>query len=137
MTNLSRNSQRIATDKYQSLRSAHLFSEYMLQNQVRDEVFLASLTRFRSELGRIKKLSQLRHSNLDWYLAELNELKHQFDNYVNMLRRKGLLQFTLPMELALFATRSQWFMHYQIPQIHRGWQQAAHSFQQLSNPKDS
>lgn len=96
---------------------------------------MASLTTFRSELQRIQKSS--RHANLDWYLAELNELKQQFDTYVRTLRQKGLIQFTLPMEMALFATHAQWFMHYQAPQIRRGWQQAAQGFQQISNPEDS
>ena len=60
----------------------------------------------------------------------LNELRHQFDDYVATLRRRKLIQFTLPMELALFATRAQWFIHYQGPQIRRGWQQAAQGFQE-------
>ncbi|MBT9315172.1 hypothetical protein [Leptothoe spongobia] len=139
MANITKNSQQIADDKYQALSNVHFFSQYMLQNQVRDEVFMASLTTFRSELQRIKKVAKLRHANLNWYLAELNELKHQFDTYVRTLRQKGLLQFTLPMELALFATRTQWFIHYQGPQIRRGWQQAAPGFQQTYDhePGDS
>ena len=137
MADLSKNSQNIANESYQALSNVHFFSQYMLQDQVRDEVFMASLTTFRSELKRIKKIANLRHTNLDWYLAELNGLKHQFENYVSTLRQKGLLQFTLPMELALLATRAQWFIHYQGPQISRGWQQAAQSFQQISDPKDS
>lgn len=137
MAHISKNSQHIAKDNYQALSNVHFFSQYMLQDQVRDEVFMASLTTFRSELKRIKKVVKLRHTNLDWYLTELNELKHQFDTYVSTLRQKGLLQFTLPMELALFATRAQWFVHYQGPQIRRGWQQAAQGFQQISDQKDS
>lgn len=135
MSKLSSNSQWIAQDRYQSLSKTHLFSQYMLQDQVRDEVFMASLTTFRSELQRIKKAS--RHQDLDKYLAQLNELNKQFDTYVNTLRKKGLIQFTLPMELALFATRTQWFIQYQGPQIRRGWQEAAQGFQQISNPGDS
>ena len=137
MAKISNNSQRIADARYQSLSKTHFFSQYMLQDQVRDEVFMASLTTFRSELKRIKKTARLRKTDLDWYLAELNELQRQFDNYVHTLRKKGLMQFTLPMELALFATRAQWFMQYQGPQIRRGWQQAAQGFQQISDPRDA
>ena len=135
MSKLSRNSQRIAQDRYQTLSKTHFFSQYMLQDQVRDEVFTASLTTFRSELQRIKPASH--PQDLDRYLWQLNELKQQFDTYVSTLRQKGLLQFTLPIELALFATRAQWFIHYQGPQIRRGWHQAAQGFQQLSDPGDS
>ncbi len=133
---ISKNSQYIADKNYQSLSKQHLFSQYMLQDQMRDQIFMASLNTFRTELQRIKKSASLRHASLDWYLTELNELKHQFDTYVGTLRRKGLIQFTLPMELALFASRAQWFIRYQGPQIRRGWQQAAQGFQQLSNPGD-
>lgn len=130
MRNLSNQPQRIAEEQQQSLANAHLFTQYMLQDQMRDQVFMASLTTFRAELRRIQKSASLRHTNLDWYLDALNELRHQFDDYVATLRRKKLIQFTLPMELALFATRAQWFIHYQGPQIRRGWQQAAQGFQE-------
>ncbi|ESA34807.1 hypothetical protein N836_15415 [Leptolyngbya sp. Heron Island J] len=133
---ISSQSQRIAEAQHQSLINAHLFTQYMLQGQMRDQVFMASLTTFRTELNRIKKSASLRHASLDWYLAELNELKQQFDTYIHTLRRQGLIQFTLPMELALFATRVQWFTCYQGPQIRRGWQQAAQGFQQMSTPSE-
>ncbi len=133
---LSSQPQRIAEEQHQSLVNAHLFTQYMLQDQIRDQVFRASLTTFRTELRRIQKSASLRHADLDWYLAELNELKQQFDTYISTLRRKGLIQFTLPMELALFATRAQWFMRYQGPQIRQGWQQAAQGFQKMSAPSE-
>ena len=98
---------------------------------MRDQVFMASLTTFRTELNRIQKAAKLRHADLKWYLDELQELKQQFETYVRALRRKGLMEFTLPMELALFATRVQWFIRYQGPQIRYGWQQAAEGFQQM------
>ena len=134
MQHISKRPQQIADSNYQALSTQHLFSQYMLQDHMRDQVFMASLSTFRSELQRIKKSALLRHASLDWYLTELNELKQQFNTYVSTLRRKGLIQFTLPMELALFATRAQWFIRYQGPQIRRGWQQAAQGFQQMSNP---
>ncbi len=121
-------------EQSQTLINAHLFSQYMLQDQMRDTVFMMALSKFRAELQRIQKTAKLRHATLDWYLAELNILRQEFDNYVGTLRRQGLIQFTLPMELALFATRAQWFIRYQGPQIHRGWQEAAQGFQQLSSP---
>ena len=129
--NLAKNSQRIADAQSKSLSTAHLFSQYMLQDQMRDQVFMASLTTFRTELNRIQKAAKLRHADLKWYLDELQELKQQFETYVRALRRKGLMEFTLPMELALFATRVQWFIRYQGPQIRYGWQQAAEGFQQM------
>ena len=135
MRPISKRPQQIADSHYQALSTQHLFSQYMLQDQMRDQVFMASLSTFKIELQRIKKSASLRRANLDWYLDELNELRQQFDTYVSTLRRKGLIQFTLPMELALFATRSQWFINYQGPQIRRGWQQAAQGFQQMSNPE--
>ncbi|MDV3353495.1 hypothetical protein D0962_13360 [Leptolyngbyaceae cyanobacterium CCMR0082] len=135
MRPISKRPQQIADSQYQALSTQHLFSQYMLQDQMRDQVFMASLSTFKAELQRIKKSASLRHASLDWYLDELNELRQQFDTYVSTLRRKGLIQFTLPMELALFATRSQWFINYQGPQIRRGWQQAAQGFQQMSNPE--
>lgn len=128
MPNLSNQPQRIAEAQHQSLTNAHLFTQYMLQDQMRDQVFMASLTTFRTELRRIQKAARLRHASLDWYLSELCELRRQFDVYVGMLRRKGLIQFTFPMELALFVTRAQWFMRYQGPQIRHGWQQVAQGF---------
>ena len=133
MRKLSNQPQQIAEDQQQSLTNAHLFTQYMLQEQMRDQVFMASLTTFRTELRRIQKSALLRHAPLDWYLAALRELKQQFESYVTALRRRKLIQFTLPMELALFATRTQWFMHYQGPQIRQGWQQAAQGFQQMSD----
>ncbi|MGD1853456.1 MAG: hypothetical protein ACFB2W_04330 [Leptolyngbyaceae cyanobacterium] len=137
MSNLSGQPQRIADERQKSLSKVHLFSQYMLQDQLRDEVFRASLTTFRSELQRIKKTARLRHASLDWYLNELNELRRQFDTYVSTLRQQGLIQFTLPIKLALFATRAQWFMHYQGPQISRGWQQAGQGFQQLFDSENT
>ena len=133
MRNLSNRPQHIAEEQQQSLVNAHLFTQYMLQEQMRDRLFMASLTTFRTELRRIQKSAHLRQADLDWYLTALRELKQQFDSYVTTLRRKRLIQFTLPMELALFATRAQWFMHYQGPQIRQGWQQAAQGFQQMSD----
>lgn len=134
MQHTSKNAQKIADSNYQSLSNQHLFSQYMLQNQVRDQVFIASLNTFKAELQRIKKSAALRHATLDWYLAELKHLRQQFDDYVKTLRRQGLMEFTLPMELALFGTRAQWFVQYQGPQIRNGWQQVAHGFQQMSTP---
>ncbi|MEM7061797.1 MAG: hypothetical protein AAF572_01355 [Cyanobacteria bacterium P01_B01_bin.77] len=131
MPHLSSQPQRIAEEQYKSLSKSHLFTQYMLQDQVRDQVFMASLTTFKAELNRIQKVAKLRHVNLDWYLSKLHELRQQFDTYISMLRRQGLIQFTFPMELALFATRAQWFIRFQGPQIRRGWQQAAQGFQQL------
>ncbi|MEA5465928.1 hypothetical protein [Leptothoe sp. PORK10 BA2] len=136
MPDLSQPPQQLVQEQSQSLSTAHLFSQYMLQDQMRDQVFMASLTTFRSELQRIKKSAKLRHASLDWYLTKLRELRQQFDTYVGTLRKKGLIQFTLPMELALFATRAQWFFHYQGPQIRNGWQQAAQGFQQISSPDE-
>ena len=121
MPPLSRHSQPLARDSYQSLSDYHLFSQYMLQSQVRDRVFIAALTTFKTELRRIKKVAQLRHASLDWYLSELRELRQQFDSHMGMLRHQRLIQFTLPMELTLLAARAQWFMRYQGPQIRRGW----------------
>ena len=135
MRHIPKRPQQIADSHDQALSNQHLFSQYMLQNQMRDQVFMASLNTFRAELKRIKKSAALRHADLDWYLAELNEVKRQFDHYTRTLRRQGLIQFTLPMELALFATRAQWFVQYQGPQIRRGWQQAANGFQQMSTPE--
>ena len=136
MQHTSKNAQQIADSNYQSLSNQHLFSQYMLQNQMRDQVFIASLNTFKAELKRIKKTATLRHATLDWYLAELKDLRQQFDDYVKTLRRQGLMEFTLPMELALFGTRAQWFMQYQGPQIRNGWQQAAQGFQQISTPDE-
>lgn len=138
MRNFSKRPQQIADRNRQALSGQHLFSQYMLQDQMRDQVFMASLSTFRTELKRIKKSAVLRHASLEWYLGELQELRRQFDVYVRALRQKGLIQFTLPMELALFATRAQWFMRYQGPQIRYGWQQAAEGFQQIydSAPRD-
>lgn len=136
MPDLSQHPQRLVQEQSQSFNTTHLFSQYMLQNQMRDQVFMASLTTFRSELQRIQKSAKLRHASLDWYLTKLRELRQQFDAYVSTLRKKGLIQFTLPMELALFATRSLWFCHYQGPQIRNGWQQAAQGFQQISSPDE-
>ncbi|MEO0541717.1 MAG: hypothetical protein AAFZ80_12765 [Cyanobacteria bacterium P01_A01_bin.105] len=124
MQPLSRHPQQLARDSYRSLSDYHLFSQYMLQGQVRDRVFIAALTTFKTELRRIKKVAQLRHASLDWYLSELRELRQQFDRHVGMLRRQGLIQFTLPMELALWAARAQWFMQYQAPQIRQGWRRS-------------
>ena len=129
MRNFSQRPQQIADRNYQALSNQHIFSQYMLQDQMRDQVFMASLNTFRTQLNRIQKSANLRQASLEWYLAELQELRHQFDTYVRLLKSKGLIQFTLPMELALFATRAQWFMRYQGPQIRYGWQQAAQSFQ--------
>lgn len=131
MRNFAKRPQQIADCSYQSISRQHLFSQYMLQDQMRDQVFMASLSTFRTELQRIRKSAQLRKANLEWYLGELQELRSQFDNYVKTLRHKGLVQFTLPMELALFATKAQWFIRYQGPQIRYGWQQAAQSFQRM------
>lgn len=122
-------------EQYQPLMNAHPFSQYMLQDQMRDEVFMAALSKFKTELRRIKKTARLRHASLDWYLTELNVLRQEFDSYVATLRRQGLIQFTLPMTLALFATRAQWFMYYQGPQVRRGWQEAAQGFQQISSDR--
>ncbi|MBE9068382.1 hypothetical protein IQ260_17155 [Leptolyngbya cf. ectocarpi LEGE 11479] len=129
MPHLSSQPQRIAEEQYKSLSKTHIFTQYMLQDQMRDQVFMASLTTFKTELNRIQKAAKLRHASLDWYLSELRELRQQFDTYISTLRRKGLIQFTFPMELALFATRAQWFLRFQGPQIRRGWQQAAPGFQ--------
>lgn len=131
MRNFAKRPQQIADCSHQSISGQHLFSQYMLQDQMRDQVFMASLSTFRAELQRIKTSAQLRHAHLEWYLAELQELRSQFDHYVKTLRHKGLIQFTLPMELALFATKAQWFIRYQGPQIRYGWQQAAQSFQRM------
>ncbi|MEM9807906.1 MAG: hypothetical protein AAF959_21780 [Cyanobacteria bacterium P01_D01_bin.56] len=131
MRNFAKRPQQIADLSHQSISRQHLFSQYMLQDQMRDQVFMASLSTFRTELQRIRKSAQLRKANLEWYLGELQELRSQFDNYVKTLRHKGLVQFTLPMELALFATKAQWFIRYQGPQIRYGWQQAAQSFQRM------
>lgn len=131
MRNFAKRPQQIADCSHQSISRQHLFSQYMLQDQMRDQVFMASLSTFRTELQRIRKSAQLRKANLEWYLGELQELRSQFDNYVKTLRHKGLVQFTLPMELALFATKAQWFIRYQGPQIRYGWQQAAQSFQRM------
>ena len=131
MRNISKRSQQVADSSYQALSRQHLFSQYMLQDQMRDQVFMASLSTFRAELQSLKKTAALRHASLEWYLSELRELRHQFDSYVSTLRQKGLIQFTLPMELALLATRTQWFMHYQAPQIRYGWQQAAQGFRSI------
>ena len=120
-------------DQSQAVINAHLFSQYMLQDQMRDTVFMAALSKFRAELQRIQKTAKLRHATLEWYLTELDILRQEFDSYVGTLRRQGLIQFTLPMELALFVTRAQWFMYYQGPQIRRGWQDAAKGFQQISS----
>ena len=136
MANISNTPQRVVNDQ-QSLSNGHFFSEYMLQDQMRDDVFIASLTAFRSELHRIKKVARLRRAGLDWYLMKLSELKQQFDIYIHTLRQQKLLQFTLPMELALWATHVQWFSHYQVPQIYRGWQQAAEGFRSMADPSDS
>ncbi len=133
MRHISKRSQHIADKNYQALSTQHLFSQHMLQDKMRDQIFMASLSTFRTELERIKKSASLRHASLDWYLTELNELKQQFDTYVGTLRRKGLIEFTLPMEMALLAIRAQWFIHYQGPQIRRGWQQAAQDFKQISD----
>ena len=134
MSEFSHHPQRLVQEKSSSLDNDHLFSQYMLQDQMRDQIFMASLTTFTTELQRLKKSAKLRRASLDWYLTKLRALRHQFDIYVSTLRKKGLIQFTLPMELALFATRAQWFIHYQGPQIRRGWQQAAQGFQQMSAP---
>lgn len=136
MRPISKRPQQIADANYKALSNQHLFSQYMLQDQMRDQVFMTSLHTFRTELKRIKKSASLRHASLDWYLTQLDDLKQQFDTYVRTLRHKGLIQFTLPMELALLATRSQWFISYQGPQIRQGWRQAAKGFQQLSTPKE-
>lgn len=125
--------QRIAEEHYQALSNAHIFSQYMLQHKMRDQLFMDSLTTFRAELKRIQKRSKLRRASLDWYLTEMTKLKQQFDHYIHTLRHKGLIQFTLPMELALTAARAQWFMHYQGPQIRHGWQRAGQGFKQLSS----
>ena len=136
MSDLSKQPQKFVQEQSQPFSNDHLFSQYMLQDQMRDQIFMASLTTFRTELKRIKKSAKLRRASLDWYLTKLQELRHQFDIYVSTLRQKGLIQFTLPMELALFATRVQWFIHYQGPQIRQGWQQAAQGFQQMSAPDE-
>lgn len=137
MPHLSSQPQRIAEEQYQSLSKSHIFAQYMLQDQMRDQVFLASLTTFKTELNRIQKVAKLRRASLDWYLGELRELRQQFDTYISTLRRQGLIQFTLPMELALFATRTQWFMRFQGPQIRQGWQQAARGFQHTYDDESS
>lgn len=137
MPHLSSQPQRIADEQYQSLAKSHLFAQYMLQDQMRDQVFMASMTTFKTELNRIQKSAKLRHASLDWYLGELRELRQQFDTYISMLRRKGLIQFTFPMELALFATRAQWFIRFQGPQIRRGWQQAGQGLQPIHDDKSS
>ena len=134
MSEFSHHPQRLVQEQSSSLDNDHLFSQYMLQDQMRDQIFMASLTTFTTELQRLKKSAKLRRASLDWYLTKLRALRHQFDIYVSTLRKKGLIQFTLPMELALFATRAQWFIHYQGPQIRRGWQQAAQGFQHMSAP---
>ncbi|MEO0396162.1 MAG: hypothetical protein AAF243_09290 [Cyanobacteria bacterium P01_A01_bin.137] len=134
MSDFSNHPQRLVQEQSSSLNNDHLFSQYMLQDQMRDQIFMASLTTFSTELQRLKKSAKLRRASLDWYLTKLQELRHQFDIYIRTLRQKGLIQFTLPMELALFATRARWFVHYQGPQIRRGWQQAAQGFQQMSAP---
>ncbi|MEO0866855.1 MAG: hypothetical protein AAFY17_00120 [Cyanobacteria bacterium J06642_11] len=133
MRNISKRPQQVADSHYQSLDRQHLFSQYMLQDHMRDQVFMAALNTFRVELQRIHKSAAVRQASLEWYISELQELRHQFDAYVSTLRQRGLIQFTLPMELALFATRAQWFLQYQCPQVRYGWQQAAQGFQQMYN----
>ncbi|MEM6254019.1 MAG: hypothetical protein AAF821_13955 [Cyanobacteria bacterium P01_D01_bin.156] len=131
MPNLSERPQQVADQSYNALSGQHLFSQYMLQDQMRDQVFMTSLSVFRAQLRRIKKSATLRPGNLARYLSELRELRSQFDAYATTLRQKGVIQFTLAMELALWATRAEWFLHYQCPQVRYGWQQAAEGFQRL------
>ncbi|MEL6136114.1 MAG: hypothetical protein AAFR42_01705 [Cyanobacteria bacterium J06628_6] len=99
-----------------------LFSQYRRQGQLRDEAFQTSLTAFRTRMQRLRRLEP-QIGILD-YVKGMALLRSQFDAYIQTLRQLGLLEFTLPINLALAWVRIQWFWQYQGPQVRHGWQQA-------------
>ncbi|MEO0540354.1 MAG: hypothetical protein AAFZ80_05750 [Cyanobacteria bacterium P01_A01_bin.105] len=98
------------------------FNQYRHQGQLRDEAFRTSLTAFRTRVQRLQKLEP--QIGIENYVTAMELLRSQFDTYLQTLRQNGLIEFTLPINLALTWVHIQWFWQYQAPQIRQGWQQA-------------
>ena len=98
------------------------FNAYCRQGQLRDEAFRTSLTAFRIRVQNLRELEP--KIGIQNYIKGMDLLRSQFDAYIQTLRRNGLLEFTLPVNLSLAWVRTQWFWQYQGPQIRQGWQQA-------------
>ncbi|MEO1510118.1 MAG: hypothetical protein AAFU84_20965 [Cyanobacteria bacterium J06633_23] len=106
------------------------FNAYRRQGQLRDEAFRTSLTAFRVRVEHLRDLEP--QIGLQDYILGMDLLRSQFDAYIQTLRRNGLLEFTLPINLSLAWVRIQWFWQYQTPQVRHGWQQVFSS----NNPNE-
>lgn len=131
MSKLSRDAISALENQQRDLKSQPAFNQYALQGQMRDRVFQSALLNFKAQMKRLPILAKRRQAGLEWYLKEMQELRSQFDTHIKSLRKQGVIEFTMPMELALASVRTQWFLQYQGPQIRLGWQQANQGFQGL------
>jgi hypothetical protein len=97
-----------------------------------DDLFQRYLTAYRMHLQRVVQVRKLKGIELQWSLRELQQAQRNFETQITELHRH--VDFTLPMQLALFWVRMQTFWILQWPLIGRGWRQASQSFQGLYDP---